>query len=118
MDSFVFDPFDRTQTHAVAETAQKLLREEPVLRLANGFVVVSRYDDAKQVITNTKVFANSGGFRPTGLKVPLEDRSLGEIDPPVGERGRGAVGDRAGLRAGSRYPVRHGVQRTGRRISR
>ena len=77
-----FDPFDRAQTHAVAETARRLLRDEPVLRLANGFVVVSRYDDAKQVITNTKVFANSGGFRPTGLKVPIEDRSLGEIDPP------------------------------------
>jgi len=79
---FAFDPFDRAQTHAVAETAQRLLREEPVLRMANGFVLVSRYDDARQVITNTKVFANSGGFRPTGLKVPIEDRSLGEIDPP------------------------------------
>src|ERR1700756_3777924 len=77
-----FAPFDRPQTHAVAETARRLLSDEPVLRVANGFVVVSRYDDAKQVITNTKLFANAGGFRPTGLKVPIEDRSLGEIDPP------------------------------------
>jgi cytochrome P450 len=95
--TFGFDPFDPAQTHAVAETARNLLREEPVLRMANGFVLVSRYEDARQVITNNKVFANAGGFRPTGLKIPIEDRTLGELDPPEhGPIRRLAIGAAAG----------------------
>ncbi|HEX4504531.1 MAG TPA: cytochrome P450 [Alphaproteobacteria bacterium] len=83
MDSaFAFDPFDAAQTHAIAETARRLAREKPVLRMANGFVLASRYDDVKQILTNSTVFINAGGFRPNGLHVPIEDRTLGELDPP------------------------------------
>jgi cytochrome P450 len=35
-----------------------------------------------QVLRGNGVFANAGGFRPTGLHVPLKDRTLGELDPP------------------------------------
>jgi cytochrome P450 len=80
--AFAFDPFDAAQTHAIAATARRLAREEPVLRMANGFVLASRYDDVKQILTNNTVFINAGGFRPNGLHVPIEDRTLGELDPP------------------------------------
>jgi cytochrome P450 family 142 subfamily A polypeptide 1 len=97
VDTSAFDPFDPAQTHAVAETARKLLREEPVLRMANGFVLVSRYEDARQVLLNNTVFANAGGFRPNGLHVPIEDRTLGELDPPEhGPIRRLAIGAAAG----------------------
>jgi cytochrome P450 len=77
-----FDPFNAADTHAIADIAQRLIAEAPVLRLDSGFVMVSRYDDVRSVITNSTLFANAGGFRPNGLHVPIEDRTLGELDPP------------------------------------
>jgi cytochrome P450 len=77
-----FDPFDPRQTHALWDVAQRFQREAPVARVGGGFVFVSRYDDVRHVLRTNAVFANAGGFRPTGLHVPLEDRTLGELDPP------------------------------------
>jgi cytochrome P450 family 142 subfamily A polypeptide 1 len=95
--SFVFDPFDPAQTHAIADVARRLAVEQPVLRLQSGFVMVSRYDDVRQVLLNSTVFANAGGFRPNGLEVPIEDRTLGELDPPEhGPIRRLAIGAAAG----------------------
>jgi cytochrome P450 len=80
-----FDPFDPRQTHSLFEVAQRFQREAPVARVGGGFVLVSRYDDVRHVLRANSVFANAGGFRPTGLRVPLEDRTLGELDPPEHE---------------------------------
>jgi len=97
MDPTAFDPFNPAQTHAIAEIAQRLVDETPVLRLDSGFVMVSRYDDVRAILTNSLVFANAGGFRPTGLYVPIEDRTLGELDPPEhGPIRRLAIGAAAG----------------------
>jgi len=79
------DPFDPRQTHAICDVAQRFQREAPVARVGGGFVFVSRYDDVRHVLRTNDVFANAGGFRPTGLHVPLEDRTLGELDPPEHE---------------------------------
>jgi cytochrome P450 len=79
------DPFDARQTHALAGIAQRFHREAPVARVGGGFVLVSRYDDCRHVLRTNEIFANAGGFRPTGLHVPLEDCTLGELDPPVHE---------------------------------
>ena len=81
-NTFDFNPFDPAQTHAIADVTRRLALEEPVLRLPSGFVMVSRYEDVRQVLLNTTVFANAGGFRPNGLEVPIEDRTIGELDPP------------------------------------
>jgi cytochrome P450 family 142 subfamily A polypeptide 1 len=97
MTDFAFDPFDPAQTHAVADIARRLADEAPVLRLASGFLMVHRYEDVRHVLTNSTVFANAGGFRPTGLDVPIEDRTLGELDPPEhGPIRRLAIGAAAG----------------------
>jgi cytochrome P450 len=83
--ALTLDPFDASQTHALAGVAQRFHREAPVARVGGGFVLVSRYDDCRQVMRANEVFANAGGFRPTGLHVPLEDCTLGELDPPEHE---------------------------------
>jgi cytochrome P450 len=96
-EPLAFDPFNAAQTHAIAAIAQRLIAEAPVLRLESGFVMVSRYDDARHVITSNTIFANAGGFRPNGLHVPIEDRTLGELDPPEhGPIRRLAIGAAAG----------------------
>ena len=79
------DPFDARQTHELAGIAHRFHREAPVARVGGGFVLVSRYDDCRAVLRANDVFANAGGFRPTGLHVPLEDCTLGELDPPEHE---------------------------------
>ncbi len=95
--SFDFNPFDAAQTHAVAQIARRLADEAPVLRLSSGFVMVHRYEDARRILMAPTVFANAGGFRPTGLEVPIEDRTLGELDPPEhGPIRRLAIGAAAG----------------------
>ena len=82
-DLLAFDPFDPAQAHAIAGIAQRLIAEHPVLRLDSGLVMVSRYADVRHVLLTNDVFVNAGNFRLTGLEIPLEDRALGELDPPV-----------------------------------
>lgn len=77
-----FDPFDPEQTHAMWNVTQRFQREAPVARLVNGFIFVTRYEDVRHVLRTNAIFANAGGSRPNGLFVPLEDRTLGELDPP------------------------------------
>jgi len=84
-EALTLDPFDARQTHALVGVAQRFHREAPVARVGGGFVLVSRYDDCRQVLRASDVFANAGGFRPTGLHIPLEDCTLGELDPPEHE---------------------------------
>lgn len=76
------DPFDPKQTHDIWRIGSRFQREAPVARIGGGFWLVSRYDDVRHVLTRHDIFANAGGFRPTGLEVPLEDCTLGELDPP------------------------------------
>ena len=76
------NPFDAAQTHAV-ETWVPLFQEQaPVARIGDGFVLVTRYEDVRHILRSPDIFANAGGFRPNGLHVPIEDRTLGELDPP------------------------------------
>jgi cytochrome P450 len=96
-DGLSFDPFNAADTHAIANIAQRLIAEAPVLRLDSGFVLVSRYEDVRHILTNSPIFINAGGFRPNGLYVPIEDRTLGELDPPEhGPIRRLAMGAAAG----------------------
>jgi cytochrome P450 len=80
--SLIFDPFDAGHTHHMWDLARRLRREHPVSKIGDGFFFVSRYHDVRRVARDNKVFANAGGFRPTGIPVPIEDRTIGELDPP------------------------------------
>lgn len=76
------DPFDPVQTHAVEDWVPRFQAEAPVARIGGGFVLVTRYEDVRYILKSPDRFANAGGFRPNGVQVPIEDRTLGELDPP------------------------------------
>lgn len=82
-DELVFDPFDASQTQNMWDLMRKFRDRAPVARMSNGFVYVSRYDDARACLKNANVFSNAGGMRPTGLEIPLHDASIGELVAPI-----------------------------------
>jgi cytochrome P450 len=77
-----FDPFDPHDTHHMWDLARRFQRDAPVARISQDFLFVSRYADVRTVIRDNARFSNEGGFRPSGVEVPPEDRNLGDIDPP------------------------------------
>lgn len=81
-DAPALNPFDPVQTHAVETWVPRFQEQAPVARIGDGFVLVTRYEDVRHVLKSPDLFANAGGFRPNGLRVPIEDRTLGELDPP------------------------------------
>ncbi len=78
-----FDPFDASQTQTMWGLMGEFRRHAPIARIGGGFVYVSRYEDACEVLRDQTTFSNAGGMRPTGLEVPVYDSSIGELVPPV-----------------------------------
>jgi len=78
-----FDPFDASQTQQMWGLMREFRQRAPVARIGGGFVYVSRYGDAREVLRDQKTFSNAGGMRPTGLEIPVYDASIGELVPPV-----------------------------------
>ena len=54
----------------------------PLATLASGLRYVTRYAEARAVLRDTETFSNASGMKAPGVEVPLEDRLLGELDPP------------------------------------
>ncbi len=77
-----FNPFDLAEAHDMWDVAAELRREAPVVHLTNGFVFAGRYEPARQVLLDSETFMAKGGFRADGRYVPMEDRNIGELDPP------------------------------------
>ena len=65
------------------DVVHRFQREAPVARVGNDFVLVTKYHDVREVMVNSELFTNAGNLRQTGVNAPLEDRALGELDPPV-----------------------------------
>jgi cytochrome P450 len=78
-----FDVFDAATTHDMWELMARFRRERPVAAIQGDFLYISRYDDARAMLRDEVTFSNVGGMRPTGLVVPLEDSSIGELGPPA-----------------------------------
>ena len=83
MSELTFHPFDAAQTQNMWALMREFRERAPVAPIDDGFVYVSRYADARTVLRNSEIYSNAGGMRPTGLVVPIEDRSIGETIPPV-----------------------------------
>ncbi|MBW2426963.1 MAG: cytochrome P450 [Deltaproteobacteria bacterium] len=77
-----FDPFDPSQTQHMWDLMRELRRRAPIAHIGEGFVYVARYEDAREVLRDQKIFSNAGGMRPTGTEIPLHDASIGETVPP------------------------------------
>jgi cytochrome P450 len=78
----VFDPFDAARSRDAWIELQQLRHDGPVATLAGGLRYVTRYAEARAVLRDTETFSNASGLKAPGVEIPLEDRLLGELDPP------------------------------------
>jgi len=78
----VFDPFDATQSRDAWAVLKELRDAGPLATVAGGLRYVTRYEEARATLRDTATFSNANGMKAPGVEVPLEDRLLGELDPP------------------------------------
>ncbi len=78
----MFDPFDPAQSRDAWALLKQMRDDAPVVRIVNGMHYVTRHDEAREVLRDTTHFSNASGMKAPGVEVPLEDRLLGELDPP------------------------------------
>ncbi|MCZ7527860.1 MAG: cytochrome P450 [Acidimicrobiia bacterium] len=77
-----FDPFDATQAHDAWPLLRELRREGPVVPISERMHYVAHHAECREVLRDAESFSNASGFKAPGVVVPLEDRILGELDPP------------------------------------
>ena len=77
-----FDPFDPGQAQRAWPLLKELRRQGPVAPIAGGMHYVTRHAECREVLRDTEAFSNASGMKAQGVEVPLEDRILGELDPP------------------------------------
>lgn len=77
-----FDPFDPGQAASAWPLLARLRRERAVAPIAGGMHYVTRHEECRAVLRDTEHFSNATGFKVPGTVIPLEDRVLGELDPP------------------------------------
>lgn len=80
--STTFDPFDADRVHDAWPLLRELRDEAAVVDVANGLRYVTRHAECKETLRDTVSFSNASGFKAPGVVVPVEDRTLGELDPP------------------------------------
>lgn len=81
-DEFAFDPMDTSKTKDWS-LLERIRKECPVVRPAEGVVFTSLFEDTNQVFRNSKRFSSVGDMRAPGVVVPEEESFLGEIDAPL-----------------------------------
>jgi cytochrome P450 len=77
-----FDPFDAEQAQNAWPLLAELRREGPVSAIGDGMWYVPRHAECRAVLRDTETFSNASGMKAPGVVIPLEDRILGELDPP------------------------------------
>jgi cytochrome P450 len=77
-----FNPFDAEQAHNAWPLLASLREESAVVDIGDGMVYVTRHAECRQLLRDTDSFSSAQGFKAPGVVVPLEDRTLGELDPP------------------------------------
>ena len=77
-----FNPFDAEQAHSSWPLMADLRKESAVVDIGDGMAYVTRHGACRQLLRDTDGFSSAQGFKAPGVVVPLEDRTLGELDPP------------------------------------
>ena len=77
-----FNPFDAEQAHSSWPLLAELRRESAVVDIGDGMAYVTRHAACRQLLRDTDGFSSAQGFKAPGVVVPMEDRTLGELDPP------------------------------------
>ena len=78
-----FNPFDAEQAQNAWPLLAELRAEGPVAAIAGGMHYVTRHAECEAVLRDTTSFSNAAGMKEPGVEIPLEDRILGELDPPL-----------------------------------
>jgi cytochrome P450 len=78
-----FNPFDAEQAQGAWPLLAELRAEGPVASIAGGMHYVTRHAECEAVLRDTTAFSNASGMKEPGVEIPLEDRILGELDPPL-----------------------------------
>jgi cytochrome P450 len=78
----VFDPFDPGQAHDAWPLLARLREEGAVVDIAKDMRYVTRHAECRDVLRDTETFSNASGMKAPGVEIPVEDRLLGELDPP------------------------------------
>jgi cytochrome P450 len=77
-----FNPFDPEQAHDAWPLLAELRDESSVVDIGDGMAYVTRHTECRQLLRDTDGFSSAQGFKAPGVIVPIEDRTLGELDPP------------------------------------
>jgi cytochrome P450 len=77
-----FNPFDPEQAHDSWPLLAELRDESAVVDIGDGMAYVTRHAECRQLLRDTEGFSSAQGFKAPGVVVPIEDRTLGELDPP------------------------------------
>ena len=77
-----FNPFDPEQAHNAWPLLAELREESAVVDIGDGMAYVTRHAECRQLLRDTDGFSSAQGFKAPGVVVPIEDRTLGELDPP------------------------------------
>ena len=77
-----FNPFDAEQAHDAWPLLAELREESAVVDIGDGMAYVTRHAECRQLLRDTDGFSSAQGFKAPGVFVPIEDRTLGELDPP------------------------------------
>jgi cytochrome P450 len=77
-----FNPFDAGQAHNSWPLLAALREQSAVVDIGDGMAYVTRHAECRQLLRDTEGFSSAQGFKAPGVVVPLEDRTLGELDPP------------------------------------
>jgi cytochrome P450 len=77
-----FNPFDAEQAHDAWPLLAELREESAVVDIGDDMAYVTRHAECRQLLRDTDGFSSSQGFKAPGVVVPMEDRTLGELDPP------------------------------------
>lgn len=86
------DLFDHRQSQTMHDTVRRWRAESPIVRVEPKLLYVARWDDCWEILRDPHTFGNANGFKV--VDIPVEERSLGEMDPP-------------------RHPILRRVMRTG-----
>ena len=78
----MFDPFDPGQAHDAWALLAHMRDESAVVEIAKGMRYVTRHAECRDVLRDTETFSNASGMKAPGVEIPVEDRLLGELDPP------------------------------------
>jgi cytochrome P450 len=80
-DASEFDPFSGRSRDAW-DLLRQLRADGPVVDVSGGMPYVTRHAECRAVLRDTEAFSNASGMKAPGVVVPVEDRILGELDPP------------------------------------